>query len=140
MSTLLELDPALGIRVEAAIDYYESLRMAQILHHTRNDPNTLNIDLDVFMSNYTETVTKILVMLGLHTSLPKPQLNSLVSDMEFYDVNNSPFYRLSMSNPIFNHVNPHGNDEIDFMELIHNDSDITSLYSPVLALMNLTYQ
>lgn len=41
--------PLPGLRVEAAIDYYESLRMARLLNHTSSDPASLNIDLDFFM-------------------------------------------------------------------------------------------
>ena len=46
-----------AIRVEAAVDYYESLRMARIINHTRTDPASLNIDLDHFMGECNHLLT-----------------------------------------------------------------------------------
>jgi hypothetical protein len=60
-----------AIRVEAAVDYYESLRMARIINHTRTDPASLNIDLDHFMGecnhlltfSFTQSLTYLLTYL-----------------------------------------------------------------------------
>ena len=38
MDTLLTVPPEIGLRVEASVDYYETLRMAHIFNETWNDP------------------------------------------------------------------------------------------------------
>lgn len=139
MHSLINLPIEQGIRIEAAIDYYETLRMAKIYHQTKNDPNSLNIDLDTFMSNYTGTLHLILDKLELSSKLPAETIATIISDLEFYDVNKSPIYRLSMSNPFYNHVDPHQEvgAGINLNEYIYNDSDITQLYKPILKLLDL---
>ncbi len=54
--TLKLLPPKDGLRVEASIDYYETLRMAHIFNHTYHDPFSFNIDLDDLMSDYSHYV------------------------------------------------------------------------------------
>jgi hypothetical protein len=47
---------ALSICVrQASLDFYENLRMGRIYNHTKSDPNSLNIDLDVMMADFDET-------------------------------------------------------------------------------------
>jgi hypothetical protein len=137
MDSLLTVPLAQGLRIEAAIDYYESLRMAQILHHTRSDPHTLNIDLDHFMANYSGTVELIVQTLELKKHLSSHTLEALSNDLHFYDINNSPIYRLSMTNPFFNHVDPHEEEEegIDLNKMLEEDQEIRALYHPILKLM-----
>mmetsp|Transcript_3480 Transcript_3480/g.5430 ORF Transcript_3480/g.5430 Transcript_3480/m.5430 type:complete len:471 (+) Transcript_3480:84-1496(+) len=131
MDTLEALPLVEGLRVEAAIDYYESLRMVQIIRHTEHDPNSLNIDLDEFMGDFSGTVWKIMDTLELNE--PEWVINAIVSDIQFYDVNNSPLYRLSMSNPIYNHVNQNRGDDQDvMMDILKNDTEISQLYRPIL--------
>jgi hypothetical protein len=140
MDSLLEAPLTQGLRIEAAIDFYESLRMAQILHHTRHDPHTLNIDLDDFMANYSGTVKLIVETLELKKHLSSHTLKVLSDDLHFYDINNSPIYRLSMTNPFFNHVDPHEEEEegIDLNKILEEDEEIQALYQPILKLMYLT--
>lgn len=134
MHSLETLPVQEGIRVEAAIDYYESLRMAQIISHTREDPNTLNIDLDTFMAHYSETVWKIVRLIDFKES--DEVINGIVQDSEFFDINNSPLYRMSMSSPIFNHVDSHrAENQVDLMEVILNDKSIVDMYAPIVRLM-----
>lgn len=137
MDSLLTVPLTEGLKIEAAIDYYESLRMAQILHHTRNDPHTLNIDLDDFMSNYSATVSLILDTLELEKELSRHTFKVLFDDLQFYDINNSPLYRYSMSNPLLNHVDPHAEEEegIDLNKILADDDEIRVLYHPILRLM-----
>ncbi len=56
METLKLVPPEIGLKVEASVDYYETLRMARIFNHTYNDPYSLNIDLDQFMADYSNTM------------------------------------------------------------------------------------
>lgn len=137
MDSLLSVPLAEGLRIEAAIDYYESLRMAQILHHTRTDPHTLNIDLDEFMSNYSATVALIVQTLELENQLSRHTFKVLIDDLQFYDINNSPIYRYSMSNPFLNHVDPHQEEEegIDLNKILTEDEEIRKLYRPILKIM-----
>lgn len=135
METLNTVSMADGLRVEAAIDYYESLRMARIVNHTRSDPASLNIDLDRFMGNFESTVEAILSFLNLPIS--EEVRASLDQSMQFYDVSNSYYYRLFMSNPLTNHVDTNrAATQKDLMELILNDTDITQLYAPILEMMH----
>lgn len=139
MDSLTNLPLEQGIRIEAAIDYYETLRMAKIYHQTKNDPNSLNIDLDTFMNNYTSTLYLILDKLELTKKLPPHTISTIIDDLEFYDVNKSPIYRFSMSNPFYNHVDPHQEvgAGINLNEYIYNDTDIVTLYKPILKLLDL---
>jgi hypothetical protein len=137
MDSLLSAPLQDGLRIEAAIDFYESLRMAQIVHHTRHDPHTLNIDLDDFMAHYEVTLQLILKTLEIDKSLSPHTFKVLVNDLQFYDLNNSPLYRWSMSNPLFNHVDPHHEEEegIDLKKMLEEDEEIRGLYQPILKMM-----
>jgi hypothetical protein len=137
MDSLLTVPLERGLKIEAAIDFYESLRMAQIIHHTRHDPHTLNIDLDHFMSNYADTVELILETIEIKKTLSPHAVKVLIKDLQFYDLNSSPLYRWSMSNPIFNHVDPHHEQDegVDLNQLLLADEEISLLYEPILKLM-----
>ena len=139
MNSLMNLPIEQGIRIEAAIDYYETLRMAKIYHHIKNDPNSLNIDLDSFMANYTGTLYLILDKLEFSSKLPPETIRTIITDLEFYDVNKSPIYRFSMSNPFYNHVDPHQevDEGINLNDYILNDTEITELYKPIMTLLDL---
>lgn len=52
-----------GILTEAALDYYENLRMAHIINDTAGDPRTLNVDLDDLNNNYSEVTLRLLEFL-----------------------------------------------------------------------------
>lgn len=123
-----------GLRLEAALDFYESLRMARIINHTRHDPRSLNIDLDDFMHNYKSTVRNILNLLEL--DLTTSEEISLEKDLNFYDVSTSTVYRWSMSNPFVNHVNTdRSHNEVDMMSMLETDEVISTMYKPILELM-----
>lgn len=100
--TLNELPPADGLKVEASIDYYETLRMAKIFNNTWNDPYTLNIDLDELMKDYSGTMRKIIIHMDI--DLSSKDKENLATELDFFDINNSPAYRWSMTNPLVNHI------------------------------------
>ena len=99
---LLNSPPAEGILTEAALDYYENLRMAHIINETAGDPRTLNVDIDDLNSNYAAVTMRMLQ--HLKGVIPAGRIDEFHADLAFYDLQTSPVYRWSMSNPIINHV------------------------------------
>ena len=99
---LLHSPPAEGILTEAALDYYENLRMATIINETAHDPRTLNVDIDDLNSNFADVTLRMLR--HLEGIIPSRRIKELHEDLAFYDLQTSPVYRWSMSNPIINHI------------------------------------
>ena len=91
-----------GILAEAALDYYENLRMARIINETRADPHTLNVNIDDLNENFSDVTMRILRF--LEGIVPSKRIHELHRDLGFYDLQTSPVYRWSMSNPIINHI------------------------------------
>lgn len=125
-----------GILVEAALDYYENLRMINIMNLTANDPNVLNLDLDFMTKNFKIGVSRILNHLkGL---LPRDAIYDLQEELQFYDLKTSPAYRWSMSNPAVNHITSMPNKVNDrsdrLLEQLKNNLEVNKLYSPILEL------
>lgn len=140
--------PRRSILTEAALDYYESLRMAQILNHTADDPRTLNIDLDDMTAHYSKMTWQILH--HLKDVIPSEVRRSLHDDLRFYDLNSSPLYRLGMSNSFVSHVHPvtaadhrTSNDSSllppasseRLLSILQSDPIVTKLYQPIYELM-----
>jgi hypothetical protein len=91
-----------GVLTEAALDYYENLRMARIINETAGDPHTLNIDIDDLNENFSDVTLRLLRF--LEGVIPSRRIKELHKDLGFYDLQTSPVYRWSMTNPIVNHV------------------------------------
>ena len=140
--------PHRSILTEAALDYYESLRMAQILNHTADDPNTLNIDLDDMTAHYSKMTWQILQ--HLKDVIPREIRRSLHDDLRFYDLNSSPLYRLGMSNSFVSHVHPPTSADrasprlqsdssslsSDYLlSILQSDPIVSKLYQPIYELM-----
>lgn len=124
-----------AVRIEASIDFYENLRMARIINNTWNDPRSLNIDLDDFMNNYEDSVRSILHHLNL--KLTAHEIEDIVADLQFYDIDNSPIYRYSQSNPLMNHINQEAAAEKQAVkDVLAQDTAIRSFYQPIFDLMN----
>jgi hypothetical protein len=92
-----------GVLTEAALDYYENLRMAHIINVTAGDPHTLNIDIDDLNENFSDVTMRLLRFLE-GDIIPSRRIKELHKDLAFYDLQTSPVYRWSMSNPIINHI------------------------------------
>ncbi len=139
-TTFHTVPPEKGILIEAALDFYENLRMAKLVNQTVNDPHAINVDLDFLTSEY-DTATMHILM-HLKEFIPKDMINSLHYDLKFYDLNNSPLYRWSMSNPLVNHVTQsktnegHGMSSKDLMQLLVANSAVMELYSEIFDLMH----
>lgn len=139
-TTFLTVPPERGILIEAALDYYENLRMANLVNQTVNDPHAINVDLDFLTSEYDTATMQILM--HLKDFIPKDMIASLHYDLKFYDLNNSPLYRWSMSNPLVNHVTQsktnegHGKSSKDLMQILVSDPAVMELYSPIFDLMH----
>lgn len=139
MDALKDLPMEEGVRVEAAVDFYEGLRMARIINDTWADPRSLNIDLDYFMGNY-ETAVRI-ILAHINVDLTKREMDEIVEELNFYDINASPIYRLSMSNPLVNHINQESEDEKKKLKaLVKADDEIKEFYRPILSLMDTVLQ
>lgn len=124
-----------AIRIEASVDFFENLRMARIVNSTWEDPRSLNIDLDYFMGNYEQSVSAILHHLNL--DLTPRALQEIVGELNFYDIENSPIYRFSQSNPLMNHINQEASDEkIAIKETLKRDEELRSFYKPIFDLMS----
>ncbi len=132
MDTLLLNPPSKGILIEAALDYYENLRMARIYNHTKYDPNTLNLDLDQYMNNYQAATKRLLKFLDLDKSYNF--LMNLEYDLNFYDIEMSPVYRWTMSNPYTNHID-NSHITFDFNGELLNNKEFMELYKPIFDMM-----
>lgn len=135
--TLMSLPNEEGILVEAAIDYYENLRMAKLVNLTYNDPRALHLDLDYVVANYDEAMWKI--MHHLRPLIPRDLIPSLQNELLFYDLDTSPLYRWSMSNPLVAHVTQksnHGLSSSELKQVLLNSKEFRELYDPLLDLMH----
>lgn len=136
MNGLRSLPVSEGLMAEAAVDYYESLRMAHIYADTVNDPHTLNMDLDFMIKHFDTSIGMILD--HLKDVIPHSMREFLQKDLMFYDLKESPIYRWSMDNPFIGHVNskegPAGSN-ISLNELLVENQQFQQLYKPVFDLM-----
>lgn len=152
---LQTLPPERGILTEAALDYYENLRMANIVHKTANDSRTLNIDLDDLSANYSDAIWAVLMHLRDLIPNPDKALPALHQELMFFDLNSSPLYRWSMSNPLINHITSSSSSStnkgnlkgstgehngvvtsVQLLEALRSNTEITHIYGPVLKLMD----
>lgn len=63
---------------------------------------SLNIDLDSLMKDYSGTMRTIIAHLDL--DLSPEEKTKLAKELDFYDIDSSPLYRFSMTNPLVNHI------------------------------------
>jgi hypothetical protein len=101
---LMNAPDDMRLGAEAAVDYFEVLRMAKIYNHTYYDPDSININLDDLTANFGDVVRRILDHLDL--GLSKERIDSLANDLSFFDLQNSPMYRWSMGT-VYNHLDTH---------------------------------
>jgi hypothetical protein len=117
--TLLSMSLMDGLLLESALNYYEILRMAKIVNYTSYDSiHNLNMNLDSLTTDYDENVETLLYHIEkifpfssssgssssssvVTTSL---EIATLQKELSFYNLEDSFWYRWSMSNPLNNHV------------------------------------
>jgi hypothetical protein len=137
--TLQTLSRDEGVRTEAALAYFESLRMARIVNHTWHDPYTLNIDIDNTKHDFEGVAWAILRHVGLDFS--PDEVSSIARELSFFDFGRSPIYRWSLSNPLFSHIDARAEDlaaateKRELLTALRDDPATKLLYAPVLALM-----
>jgi hypothetical protein len=135
MHSFETLDVPTGIRMEAALDFFENLRMTRILNRTWHDPHTLNLDLDYFMENYELSIRLILAHLEL--PLTPSEIDTIVEELNFYDVEKSAIYRYTQSNSFSNHINTQSDAEKESIQrTLAFDSELKEFYSPIFELMD----
>lgn len=135
-ASLLSLPEEQGVVLEAALEYYEILRMATLYNQTARDPHTLNVDLDDFTENFDNGTWRILK--HLKDLIPSTQLQTLHTDLAFYDLEHSTLYRWSMSNPLVNHVTAHqegGKTTKELLQVLAAHPQVMALYQPIFDLM-----
>lgn len=117
-----------GLRTQAALDYYENLRTARIVNHTRHDKNTLNMDIDHFANDFETMVKSLLDHLNLE--LNSAMHEYLVESMNWYDLKKSWTHRSLMK--AAKHIYRDKHDELDkMMKIIKEDEFINALYQPI---------
>lgn len=134
MDALLQSEQSEGLAIEASLDFFENLRMARIYNHTFHDPDSLNIDLDLYMGNFAVTTRRLLKHLDL--GLSNDEIERLVTDIGFFDISASTIYRWSMSNSFVNHINtkrPSVSQNFDY--IIRSNQELMKAYDPILSLM-----
>ena len=125
-----------GLAVEAALEYYENLRMARVYNATINDPNTLHVDVDELADNYSAIMKRILhhMQLSSDTSMPPAMHDQMLEDLEFYNLETSWIYRLGMNN--LNHIGyKRTNYQNALMTWLKSNKEVMALYAPILELM-----
>ena len=70
----------------------------RIINETRVEPHTLNVDIDDLNENFSDVTVRILRF--LEGIAPNKRIHELHHALSFYDLQTSPVYRWSMSNPI----------------------------------------
>jgi hypothetical protein len=140
MEALHILPAERGVVVEASLDYYENLRMAHLANQTVNDPHALNLDLDFLTTDHDAGVAQILYF--LREFISPDMANSLRYELKFYDLNNSPLYRWSMSNPFVNHVTQskkkggQGFTSKQLFNALVGNPSVMEMYGPIFDLMH----
>jgi hypothetical protein len=124
-----------GLAIEAALDYYENLRMINILDQTKNDPNTLNIDLDQLKNNFDSALWKILN--HIHLDLTETGMRALVKDLQFFDLKTSTIYRWSMNNWWNRHTGAFAfgssnDDQKRYKKALLDNASFKELYDPIM--------
>jgi hypothetical protein len=130
-----------GLRVQAALDYYENLRAARIFNHTKTDPRSINIDIDNFAQNFDLILSSILDHFSPFIANDIDRITSLAlvkKRMKVFDINSpsSSLYRwavLSVREPESHLKLSSG----DLVRQIETDSKILSLYQEISGLYNL---
>ena len=125
-----------GLAVEAALEYYENLRMARVYNATINDPNTLHVDVDELADNYSATMKRILRHMQLTTDQGMPQAmhDQMLEDLEFYNLETSWIYRLGMYN--LNHIGyKRTNYQNALMTWLKTNKEVMTVYAPILEMM-----
>ena len=122
-----------GLAVEAALQYFENLRMARVYNQTAGDPRTLHVDVDVLLGRHTPTMQRLLAHLGL--GLSASTAAQLLDGLAFFDLESSWLYRLGMMN--LNHIGYHRNarQQRALLETLQANAEVMELYRPILDMM-----
>ena len=122
-----------GLAVEAALQYFENLRMARVYNQTAGDPHTLHVDVDALLGNHAPTMRRLLAHLEL--GLSAAAAAQLLDGLSFFDLETSWLYRLGMMN--LNHIGYHRNarQQGALLETLQANAEVMALYRPILDMM-----
>lgn len=131
---LLSMPESEGLATEAALAFYENLRMARILNHTWSDPHSLNLDIDAFATDFRGNMVALLQHLDL--GLSPPMMNSLADELDFYNTKHSLLYRWSMSSLLNNHLDTTGSERARRSAAeLGAQHDFRAVYAEIMQLM-----
>ena len=123
-----------GMALEAALDYYENVRMINLSEIAKDDKNTLHINVDYLSSNHRAAMTKIVRHMDLDISTA--QKNRLLDALDFFNLKESWYYHYSMSNVFHNHVKGPSQAKTqiqgDMREVLLKQPDAKALYEPLV--------
>ena len=123
-----------GLAVEAALEYYENLRMARVYNLTIDDPNSLHIDVDDLVDNYSSTMRRILRHMEVTGNIPPATHEAMLEDLEFFNLESSWLYRLGMNN--LNHIGyKRKSYQSALMARLKSNEAVMKAYAPILELM-----
>lgn len=124
-----------GLAIEAALAFYENLRMARILNHTWSDPHSLNLDIDAFASDFRGNMWALLQHLDL--GLSYASLANLAAELDFYNTKHSLLYRWSMSSSLNNHLDTSGSERASHSAAeLGAQEDFRAVYAEIFQLMS----
>lgn len=103
--------------------------MARIFNSTFNDENSLQVDLDDLLQNYSATMRRILKHIGVENSLP--DYYSIIGALTFFDIKVSRLYRWNMASQ--NHID-HSRPkyQIELLDILKGNKEILKAYGPIL--------
>jgi hypothetical protein len=123
-----------GLAVEAALEYYENLRMARVYNLTINDPHTLHVDVDDLVDDYSSTMRRILRHMEVTGSIPPASHDTMLEDLEFFNLESSWLYRLGMNN--LNHIGyKRKSYQSTLMTWLKGNEAVMKAYAPIIDMM-----
>ena len=140
--TLLNVDEKKGLRIEAAIQYYENLRMARIVNSLSDDVNTISIDVSDLQSDYKKTVKKILTysISPQETHVKNTSLNSLSESLNRFDANSGTLSRMAYKTLSYmtpGHISSAPSDDRNrLLKQLKQDKIIAAFYKPIYDLLD----
>ncbi len=122
-----------GLAIEASIDYFESLRMINLMQQTWHDKDVLHVNLDDFKLDFRAQLTKIL----RHIEVVRgdAEENDMIRQFEFLDVSKSTMYRWFMTNEFNKHVINTAEEVAEVslnMNILFKNAELMALYAPML--------
>ena len=125
-----------ALRTEAALEYYENLRMARIVNSTWHDPKTMNVEVDDFSKNLAHHFEA--VMRFIDPRISQTQLEYVLKEVRRFDIGSSESstYQAVLNSVFSNHFsNLEHERKSSLKEVIREDVVIREQYDKVYDLL-----